>query len=85
MKKALLFAAVFGALSIPALAQQSPTGTSAGGPARVGTPGQVDGGVPGTRPAAMGSRRMARPRSMKRRMMRRPMMKRRMMRRKRMM
>jgi hypothetical protein len=47
MKKVLLIAAALGALSLPALAQQSPTGQSSGGPARVGTPGQIGGGVPG--------------------------------------
>jgi hypothetical protein len=50
MKKALLIAAGLALLSIPALAQQSPTGQSAGGPARVGNPGEVGGGVPGTMP-----------------------------------
>jgi hypothetical protein len=50
MKKALLIAAALGALSLPALAQQSPTGQSSGGPARVGTPGQVGGS-----PAAAGA------------------------------
>jgi hypothetical protein len=47
MKKVLLIAAALGALSLPALAQQSPTGQSSGGPARVGNPGQIGGGVPG--------------------------------------
>ncbi|HEV7874759.1 MAG TPA: hypothetical protein VGO82_11575 [Enterovirga sp.] len=45
MKKALLIAAALGALSLPALAQQSPTGQSSGGPARAGVPGQVGGGT----------------------------------------
>jgi hypothetical protein len=47
MKKTLLIAAALGALAMPALAQQSPTGTNAGGPGRVGIPGQIGGGVPG--------------------------------------
>lgn len=51
MKKTLLIAAALAALSLPALAQQSPTGNSAGGPARVGNPGEIGGGVPGTRPS----------------------------------
>jgi hypothetical protein len=50
MKSVLVIAAAFAALSLPALAQQSPTGTNAGGPARVGNPGQIGGGVPGTQP-----------------------------------
>lgn len=81
MKKAMLIAAAIGLLSVPALAQQSPTGQSSGGPARVGTPGQVSGGVPGTRPGMMMQRRMMRPRMMSKSMMRRKMMRRKMMRR----
>lgn len=57
MKKAMLFAAALGLLSVPAFAQQSPTGQSAGGPARVGSPGQIGGGVPGSRPGVVGQRR----------------------------
>ena len=37
-------------LSHPAAAQSTPGGTSAGGPARVGIPGQIGGGVPGSQP-----------------------------------
>lgn len=58
MKKALILAAALGALALPALAQQSPGGTTAGGPARVGQPGEIGGGVPGTRPG-MAERRMS--------------------------
>ena len=47
MKNALLFAAVLGFFGAPVLAQQSPTGQSSGGPARVGTPGQVSPPAPG--------------------------------------
>jgi hypothetical protein len=54
MKKAFLIAVALGALSLPALAQQSPTGQSSGGPARVGVPGQTGGGVPGTTPNVSG-------------------------------
>ncbi len=79
MKKAMLFAAALGMLSLPALAQQSATGQSSGGPARVGTPGQVGGGVPGTRPGLVAQRRMMRPRMMRRAAMRRKMMRRRAM------
>ena len=50
MKKILFAAAAVSLLSLPALAQSTPSGTSAGGPARVGTPGQVGGGVPGSQP-----------------------------------
>jgi hypothetical protein len=55
MKRTLLLAAALGALALPAFAQQSPTGQSAGGPARVGNPGEIGGGVPGTRPGVVGS------------------------------
>jgi hypothetical protein len=47
MKRALLFAAALGFFSAPVLAQQSPTGQSSGGPARVGIPGQVTPSAPG--------------------------------------
>ena len=57
MKKALLFAGALALFGAPAFAQQSPTGQSSGGPARVGIPGQVDGGVPGSRPG-MAAQRM---------------------------
>ena len=57
MKKVLFAAVALSVLSLPALAQQTPNGNSAGGPARVGEPGQVGGGVPGTKPN-MGERRM---------------------------
>lgn len=72
MKKAMVIAAMFGLLTVPALAQSSTAnGTTPGGPARVGIPGQVGGGVPGTRPS-MGPRpRMMRGRMMRHRMMRR--------------
>ena len=53
MKKALILAVALGALSLPALAQQTPNGNSAGGPARVGEPGQIGGGAPGSKPGAM--------------------------------
>jgi hypothetical protein len=55
MKRTLLLAAALGALAMPAFAQQSPSGTSAGGPARVGNPGEIGGGVPGTRPGVVGA------------------------------
>ena len=42
MKKVLFAAAALSILSLPALAQQTPNGNSAGGPARVGAPGQVE-------------------------------------------
>lgn len=73
MKKAYVIAAALGLLALPALAQQTPTGQSAGGPGRAGIPGQVGGGVPGTQP------NMGAPRRMGRKMMRRPKMHRRMM------
>jgi hypothetical protein len=50
MKRALIVAAALTAFSLPVLAQGSASGTSAGGPARVGPPGQIGGGVPGTQP-----------------------------------
>lgn len=81
MKKALFVAAALAALTFPALAQQSATGQSSGGPGRVGTPGQIGGGVPGARPGMMARPRMMRPRMMKPRMMRPRMMRRPMMRR----
>ena len=40
MKKALLLAAGLAFLAAPAFAQQSPTGQSSGGPARMGNPGE---------------------------------------------
>lgn len=81
MKRAILIAAALGWLAMPAFAQSAPTGQTAGGPARVGIPGQVGGGVPGTRPGtAMVPRRvMRRPMMMRKPVaMRRPMMHRRM-------
>ena len=61
MKKALLFATVLGLCGAPVLAQQSPTGQSSGGPARVGTPGQVTAPAPGgaVAPADTGMRAAA--------------------------
>jgi hypothetical protein len=50
MKKTILIAAAVTLLAVPALAQQSPTGQTSGGPARQGIPGQTGGGVPGTQP-----------------------------------
>lgn len=50
MKKALIIAAALGALTLPAFGQSTPSGTSAGGPARMGPPGAIGGGVPGTQP-----------------------------------
>lgn len=73
MKKVLFAAAALTILSLPAFAQQTPNGNSAGGPGRVGQPGQVGGGVPGTRPSMMPKRTMARHH---RRMKHRRMMKR---------
>ena len=75
MKKALIIAAALGALSLPALAQQTPSGTSAGGPGRVGNPGQIGGGVPGSQP------NMVERRTMPKKMMKKRMMKKRMKRR----
>lgn len=72
MKKALFLAAALGALSLPALAQQTPSGTTSGGPGRVGIPGQIGGGVPGSQP------NMVERRTMPKKMMKRRMMKRRM-------
>ncbi|MDB5510782.1 MAG: hypothetical protein JWR08_265 [Enterovirga sp.] len=46
----VMIAAAIGVFAVPAAAQQTPGGTSAGGPARVGIPGQIGGGVPGTQP-----------------------------------
>ena len=50
MKLRLIFAAGLMALAAPAFAQNAPSGTSAGGPGRVGYPGQIGGGVPGSQP-----------------------------------
>lgn len=50
MKRILIIAAAAAALALPAFAQSSSSGTSAGGPARVGPPGQIGGGVPGSQP-----------------------------------
>lgn len=58
MKRALLIAAAVGALTLPAFGQSTPSGTSAGGPARVGPPGQIGGGVPGTQPNVVERRMM---------------------------
>ena len=73
MKSVLVIAAAFAALSLPALAQQTPTGTNAGGPARVGNPGQIGGGVPGTQPNVveqrMTERKAARPMKKKKKAM----------------
>ena len=69
MKKALILAAALGALSLPALAQQSPGGTTAGGPARVGQPGEIGGGVPGTRPGTVERRMTSKKMMRKKRMM----------------
>ncbi|MDB5591664.1 hypothetical protein [Enterovirga sp.] len=69
MRKAILLAAVLGTLAFPAAAQQSTTGQSSGGYARVGGPGQITG------------HRMTRPRMMKHRMTRQRMMRQRMMKR----
>ena len=79
MKKMLIIAAAMGALSLPALAQQSPTGTNAGGPARVGNPGQIGGGVPGTQPNMVERRMMPKKAMMKKKSMKRRSMKKRMM------
>lgn len=77
MKKTLLIAAALSVLSLPVFAQSTPSGTSAGGPARVGQPGEIGGGVPGTKPGVSPvGREMTRP------AMRRPMMKRKAMKRK---
>jgi hypothetical protein len=60
MKRVFVAAAAFCALSLPAMAQGSASGTSAGGPARVGPPGQIGGGVPGTQPNVLEQRMIAR-------------------------
>lgn len=75
MKKTLLIAAALSALSLPVFAQSTPSGTSAGGPARVGQPGEIGGGVPGTKPGVSAVDREATA-------TRRPMMKRKTMKRK---
>lgn len=79
MKKALFLAAALGALTFPALAQQSPSGTRSGGPAAVGNPGQIGGGVPGTQPNVverrmMMKKRMSHHRKMKHRRHKKKMM-----------
>ena len=81
MKKVLFAAAALTILSLPALAQQTPNGNSAGGPARVGEPGQVGGGVPGTMPSMTERRMMMRKKMMMRKhhMRRKHMMKKKMM------
>lgn len=58
MNKALIIAAALGAMSLPAFAQSTPSGNSAGGPARVGPPGQIGGGVPGSSPNVVEQRMM---------------------------
>ena len=50
MKRVLIVAAALSAFSLPVLAQGNASGTSVGGPARVGPPGQIGGGVPGSQP-----------------------------------
>lgn len=74
MKKALIIAAALGALSLPALAQQTPSGTTAGGPARVGAPGQIGGGVPGSQPNVVERRMMPKKMMAKKRMKKKKMM-----------
>lgn len=76
MTKAMVIAAMLGILTVPALAQTTGTGTSAGGPARVGIPGQVGGGVPGARPNIGPRPRMMRHRMKRHRTMRHHTMKR---------
>ena len=66
MKKALIVAAALGLLSAPALAQQTPGGQSAGGPARVGIPGEMT-------PQARPMKRMKKQRMMKQKKMHRRM------------
>ncbi len=60
MRSLIVVAAALAVLTVPALAQQTPSGTSAGGPARVGNPGQIGGGVPGTQPNVVEQRMTAR-------------------------
>lgn len=78
MKKALIIAAALSVLSLPALAQSTPSGTSAGGPGRVGIPGQIGGGVPGSQPNVV-ERRMKPKKMMMRKKMRKTRMKKKMM------
>ena len=65
MKKALLLAAGLAFLAAPALAQQSPTGQSSGGPARMGNPGE--GASTGT--PMMGKKKMMKKKMKKKKMM----------------
>ncbi len=60
MKKTIALAAALSLLAIPALAQQSPTGQSTGGPARDANPG-VSGAAPGAAPAKTMSKKKAKP------------------------
>ncbi|NNM71947.1 hypothetical protein [Enterovirga aerilata] len=60
MKRVVIAAAVLAAVSGPVLAQSRASGTSAGGPARVGPPGQIGGGVPGTQPNVVEQRMIER-------------------------
>ena len=60
MKSLLIAGLALAALSLPAHAQGRAGGTSAGGPARVGSPGQIGGGVPGSQPNVLEQRIMER-------------------------
>jgi hypothetical protein len=60
MKAKLILAAGLVALAVPALAQNAPSGTSAGGPGRMGYPGQIGGGVPGSQPNVVEQRMIER-------------------------
>lgn len=68
MKKVLFAAAALSILSLPALAQQTPNGNSAGGPARMGAPGQVET-MPMMKKPMMKKRMMKKRRMMKKKMM----------------
>lgn len=67
MKKVLIAAAALSLLSLPALAQQTPNGSSAGGPARMGAPGQVDT-MPMAKKPMMKKRMMKKKKMMKKKM-----------------
>ena len=75
MKRALIIAAALGALTLPAFGQATPSGTSAGGPARQGPPRAIGGGVPGTQPNVVEQRMGPKKASMMRKKARRNRMK----------
>lgn len=66
MKKTIALAAALSLLTIPALAQQSPTGQSTGGPAREANPGMSDA-TPGAAPTKTMTKKKAKRSSAKHR------------------